>query len=424
MFPSPPLAHENEALAVGRPADARVVARRLTTPGKKTIQALSGARGRTTAGGWSEPPRAHPHRHDFLRPHGRERSKPVGRPRALRTELTGSSSRSRGAPPRKRGGGLTYSGSIPRPALATQERAPTEQDPPDAHELSAVFFPGVVERRGYNSGIKLGARRQALRFHEQRRRGKLRSVRARARRPRRARHDRPGEGRTRGLGRRPTTGSHSSPAAAARATSIFSTFRRRPPPRLTHGERPYLYPQWSPDGKRLAFIQGTNENHDVAVLEPGRTPPALPRALSTWPHDRSAPAWSPDGKRTRVLHQLQRGGRPQGLARSRWFAADGSDPPRVRAWRRRVVATDVVPDVERGPAWLPRQPPHRVRARRKTGVLPRSTSPTSRSARARSCARNQDEPRRHLLARRPARVPRAGRPVDQVYVAKLKEPKP
>ena len=34
-------------------------------------------------------------------------------------------------------------------------------------------------------------------------------------------------------------------------------------------------------------------------------------------------------------------------------AADGSDPSDGEGLAARVVATDVVPDVERGPAWLP-----------------------------------------------------------------------
>jgi Tol biopolymer transport system component len=34
-------------------------------------------------------------------------------------------------------------------------------------------------------------------------------------------------------------------------------------------------------------------------------------------------------------------------------AADGSDPTEGDGLAARIVATDVVPDVERGPAWLP-----------------------------------------------------------------------
>ena len=34
-------------------------------------------------------------------------------------------------------------------------------------------------------------------------------------------------------------------------------------------------------------------------------------------------------------------------------AADGSDPTEGQGLAARVVATDVIPDVERGPAWMP-----------------------------------------------------------------------
>jgi len=122
--------------------------------------------------------------------------------------------------------------------------------------------------------------------------------------------------------------------------------------RLTHGEQPYLYPQWSPDGKRIAFIQGSNENHDVAVLAPGLSPPAPPKQLTTWRHDDLRPAWSPDGKRIAFYTNYNAAGDPKTWAIA-VVAADGSDPTEGEGLAARVVALDVVPDVERGPAWLP-----------------------------------------------------------------------
>jgi Tol biopolymer transport system component len=122
--------------------------------------------------------------------------------------------------------------------------------------------------------------------------------------------------------------------------------------RLTHGESPYLYPQWSPDGKRLAVIHGTNENHDVYVLEPGRNPPVPPKPLSTWRYDDLRPVWSPDGKRVAFYTNYNPAGDPKTWAIA-VVAADGSDPTEGEGLAARVVATDVVPDVERGPAWMP-----------------------------------------------------------------------
>src|SRR5207244_12609972 len=37
--------------------------------------------------------------------------------------------------------------------------------------------------------------------------------------------------------------------------------------RLTLGDQPYLYPQWSPDGKRLAVIRGSNERSEEHTSE-------------------------------------------------------------------------------------------------------------------------------------------------------------
>jgi len=122
--------------------------------------------------------------------------------------------------------------------------------------------------------------------------------------------------------------------------------------RLTHGEWPYLYPQWSPDGTRLAVIQGINENHDVYILEPGRTPPVPPKPLSTWRYDDLRPVWSPDGKRLAFYTNYNAAADPRTWAIV-VVAADGSDPAEGEGLAARVVATDVVPDIERGPAWMP-----------------------------------------------------------------------
>jgi Tol biopolymer transport system component len=122
--------------------------------------------------------------------------------------------------------------------------------------------------------------------------------------------------------------------------------------RLTWGSKPHLYPQWSPDGRRLALIHGRNENHDIYLIEDVRRPLETLKALTTWTHDDLRPVWSPDGKRIAFYSNYNAAGDSKTWA-ILVIAADGSDPTQGDGLAAKVVATDVVPDVERGPAWMP-----------------------------------------------------------------------
>ena len=122
--------------------------------------------------------------------------------------------------------------------------------------------------------------------------------------------------------------------------------------RLTWGTQPYLYPQWSPDGRKIVMISGSNENHDVYLIEDVRRPGETLKALTTWVHDDLRPVWSPDGKKIAFYSNYNPAGDPKAWA-ILVIAADGSDPSQGGRLAAKVVATDVVPDVERGPAWTP-----------------------------------------------------------------------
>jgi Tol biopolymer transport system component len=216
---------------------------------------------------------------------------------------------------------------------------------------SQFFFPGVVEPTSYNSGISWSPDGRRFVFMSNGGEGNydlyLREADGRITRITTDKekdghgHWSPAHNRIAFISGRSGEGDVYSLDLATKTTT-----------RLTLGESPYLYPQWSPDGKRLAVIHGTNENHDVYVLEPGRTPPVPPKPLSTWRYDDLRPVWSPDGKRLAFYTNYNPVGDPRTWAIA-VVAADGSDPTEGEGLAARVVATDVVPDVERGPAWLP-----------------------------------------------------------------------
>ena len=121
---------------------------------------------------------------------------------------------------------------------------------------------------------------------------------------------------------------------------------------LTRGTKEYLYPQWSPDGKKIVMMQGSNENHDIVLFTDITTPMESQKVLTTWPFDDLRPVWSPDGKKIAFYSNYN----PEGDLKI-WsiivIAADGSDPTQGDGLAAKVVAMDIIPDVESGPAWMP-----------------------------------------------------------------------
>ena len=121
--------------------------------------------------------------------------------------------------------------------------------------------------------------------------------------------------------------------------------------RLTRGGEAYLYPQWSPDGKRLVMMHGSNENHKILMINDVAKPMESKKMLTTWTYDDLRPVWSPDGKKIAFYSNYN----PDGDSRI-WsivvIAANGSDPTEGEGLAAKVVAMDVIPDVEMGPSWM------------------------------------------------------------------------
>ncbi len=122
--------------------------------------------------------------------------------------------------------------------------------------------------------------------------------------------------------------------------------------RLTQGGKAHLFPQWSPDGKKIVLMRGGNENHDIYLIADPARPGETMKALTRWNYDDLRPVWSPDGSKIAFYSNYNSAGDPK-IWSIVVIAADGSDPSDGEGLAAKVVATDVVPDVERGPAWLP-----------------------------------------------------------------------
>ena len=122
--------------------------------------------------------------------------------------------------------------------------------------------------------------------------------------------------------------------------------------RLTQGGAPYLYPQWSPNGKRIVMMHGSNENHDIFLMTDAARPAGSRKALTTWPYDDLRPVWSPDGRKI-AFYSNYNPGNDLKIWSIVVIAADGTDPTEGQDLAAKIVATDVIPDVEAGPAWMP-----------------------------------------------------------------------
>jgi Tol biopolymer transport system component len=122
--------------------------------------------------------------------------------------------------------------------------------------------------------------------------------------------------------------------------------------KLTNGHKTYLYPQWSPDGKKIVMIYGSNENHDVFLIDDINRPAETLKALTIWDYDDLRPVWSPDGKKIAFYSNYNLENNPKV-----WsifvINGDGSDPTYGEGLAEKVVAKNVIPDIEQGPAWMP-----------------------------------------------------------------------
>jgi Tol biopolymer transport system component len=122
--------------------------------------------------------------------------------------------------------------------------------------------------------------------------------------------------------------------------------------RLTRGNKAYLYPRWSPDGGKFVMMYGSNENHDIAVVIDPARPVETQKALTTWASDDLRPVWSPDGRKI-AFYSNYNTANDLRIWAILVVSADGSDPTEGDGLAAKVVAADVIPDIDAGPAWMP-----------------------------------------------------------------------
>jgi dipeptidyl aminopeptidase/acylaminoacyl peptidase len=121
--------------------------------------------------------------------------------------------------------------------------------------------------------------------------------------------------------------------------------------RLTNGKVDEAGPSWSPDGSRVAFMSNRNPDPDrepssqlfVADAKPGSTEKALTPLTSRG--GRGSAEWSPDGKRIAFLEGDEKKYGAYGMEHLTIVAADGATPP------QRVVSSEALDRGVSQPRW-------------------------------------------------------------------------
>ncbi len=223
---------------------------------------------------------------------------------------------------------------------------------PEAEEMD-VLFPGVFDEVSYNAGITWSPDENSLVFMSNGGRGNYDLYLI----------PELGKGATIRLTENSEKDSHPhwSPVASelvfvsgrtGKADLFLLKLETGETIKLTRGMKSYLYPQWSPDGKKIVMIYGSNDNHDVFLMEDVSRPMETLRPLTSWAYDDLRPIWSPDGKRIAFYTNYNTENDPKVWSIG-VIGVDGSGQRDLDTLADKIVATNVVPDIERGPTWMP-----------------------------------------------------------------------
>jgi Tol biopolymer transport system component len=120
---------------------------------------------------------------------------------------------------------------------------------------------------------------------------------------------------------------------------------------VTQNKDSFTYPQWSPDGKAITAAYGDNSNHDIVVIDYSAADKKQ-KLITKLRSDELRPTWSPNGKLIAFYTNYSPDGKDD-----QWSIA--VVPAKIatavdeKALQSFIVARGVVPDVSKGPAWLP-----------------------------------------------------------------------
>ncbi|MEY4631811.1 MAG: hypothetical protein RIQ81_1931 [Pseudomonadota bacterium] len=128
---------------------------------------------------------------------------------------------------------------------------------------------------------------------------------------------------------------------------------------VSHSNEPDLFPEWFPEGKRVVFSTGDSRNHDVAIVQKAADGKwSRPVNVTRSEADELRPSVSPDGRFIAFYGESREKVDDSLVESSRWnihvVPVDGQGFPLSDTdLSRRIVARDVVVDLNTGPAWTP-----------------------------------------------------------------------